>query len=392
MRCLNCGLEIPLDQKTILCPRCGGLMEIILEPPKDISFSKLRGRGVWRYSPLIPGRYSKIVSMGEGNTPLIKSSVKKGLYMKFEGANPTGSFKDRGMTVAVSSAVSLGYKAVAAASTGNTAASAAAYSSRAGLKTYLILPKGNVALGKIAQSILYGATIMEVNGNFDLAMKSVMELYKSLGLIYPLNSFNPWRLEGQKTIAFEIAEEIGVPDYVIVPVGNGGNIYAIWKGFNELVKAGITERIPKMIGVQAEGAAPIAKSIIANKDEPEFVDSPRTIASAIKIGKPVNWKKTMKAIKESGGTALIVSDEEIIEAQKMLARSEGLGVEPASAASYAGYLKALSSGLIDENETAVTILTGHALKDPDAMLRMDTKRIVIQPEEVRDFVLKDLMT
>lgn len=383
---------MPADQKTILCPRCGGLMEIYIEPPKDFILSKLRGRGVWRYFQLIPGKYNKIITMGEGDTPLIKSNISKNLYLKFEGANPTGSFKDRGMTVAVSSAVSLNYKAVAAASTGNTAASAAAYSSRARLKTYLILPKGNVALGKIAQSILYGATIMEVNGNFDLAMKSVMALYKESGLIYPLNSFNPWRLEGQKTLAFEVVEEIGVPDNVVVPVGNGGNIYAIWKGFTELVKAGVIDRIPKMIGVQAEGAAPIAKSITAGKDEPEFVTNPQTIASAIKIGRPVNWKKTMRAIRESKGSAIIVSDSEILEAQKMLARTDGVGVEPASASSLAGYLKAIERGIIDKNETTVLVLTGHALKDPDAMLRVEVRKLLVNPEDIKDIVTKDLIT
>jgi len=390
LKCLDCGAEFPISQDLITCPRCGGLLEIILEPKKDFSFSKLKGRGVWRYKELIAGEYKEIVSLNEGNTPLIKSTQNPNLYFKFEGANPTGSFKDRGMTVAISSAKSLSYKVVVAASTGNTAASAAAYASRASLKSYIVLPKGKVALGKLAQSILYGATILEVDGSFDVAMNSVMKLYKELKIVYPLNSFNPWRLEGQKTIAFEIVEDIGVPDNVIVPVGNAGNIYAIWKGFAELMNIGIIDRVPRMIGIQAEGAAPIAKAIEKGLDKPEFVDSPETIASAIRIGRPVNWKKAMKAIKSSNGFATYVSDSEILEAQKELARKEGIGVEPASAASYAGYLKLLREGKIDKNEKTVLILTGHALKDPDIMSKAEARRILVNPEHISEIILGDL--
>ncbi|MCY0882770.1 MAG: threonine synthase, partial [Acidianus infernus] len=287
-------------------------------------------------------------------------------------------------------AVNTGYKVVAAASTGNTAASAAAYASRAGLRIYLVLPKGKVALGKLAQSILYGATILEVNGSFDVAMASVMRLYKDLGIVYPLNSFNPWRLEGQKTIAYEIAEEIGEPDNVIVPVGNAGNIYAIWKGFTELQEAGVISKVPRMIGVQAEGAAPIAKAIEKGLNEPEFFENPETIATAIRIGKPVNWKKAIKAIKSSKGTAISVSDQEIIDAQKRLAREEGIGAEPASAAALAGYDKAIKEGIVDKDQKNVLILTGHALKDPDAMLRLDVRRILINPEHIENIVLGEI--
>ncbi|MQL55348.1 threonine synthase [Acidianus ambivalens] len=389
MKCLDCGYETDINQKIITCPRCGGLLEIKVKL-KGFSFSNLKGRGVWRYKDAIPGNYSKIVSINEGNTPLIPSRIYKQTFYKFEGANPTGSFKDRGMTVAVSSAVNTGYKVVAAASTGNTAASAAAYASRAGLRIYLVLPKGKVALGKLAQSILYGATILEVNGSFDIAMASVMRLYKDLGIVYPLNSFNPWRLEGQKTIAYEIAEEIGEPDNVIVPVGNAGNIYAIWKGFTELQEAGVISKIPRMIGIQAEGAAPIAKAIEKGLNEPEFFENPETIATAIRIGKPVNWKKAIKAIRSSKGTALSVSDQEIIDAQKKLAREEGIGAEPASAAALAGYEKAINEGIIDKDQKNVLILTGHALKDPDAMLRLDARRILINPEHIENIVLGEI--
>ncbi|MFP3163175.1 MAG: threonine synthase [Acidianus hospitalis] len=389
MKCLDCGYETDINQKIITCPRCGGLLEIKVKL-KGFSFSNLKGRGVWRYKDAIPGNYSKIVTINEGNTPLIPSRIYKQTFYKFEGANPTGSFKDRGMTVAVSSAVNTGYKVVAAASTGNTAASAAAYASRAGLRIYLVLPKGKVALGKLAQSILYGATILEVNGSFDIAMASVMRLYKDLGIVYPLNSFNPWRLEGQKTIAYEIAEEIGEPDNVIVPVGNAGNIYAIWKGFTELQEAGVISKIPRMIGIQAEGAAPIAKAIEKGLNEPEFFENPETIATAIRIGKPVNWKKAIKAIRSSKGTALSVSDQEIIDAQKKLAREEGIGAEPASAAALAGYEKAINEGIVDKDQKNVLILTGHALKDPDAMLRLDARRILINPEHIENIVLGEI--
>ncbi|WP_338601514.1 threonine synthase [Sulfolobus tengchongensis] len=391
MKCLSCQYEMPIDQHQILCPKCGGLMEIIVEPLKDFSFSKLRGKGVWRYKELIPGSYKSIVSINEGNTPLIKSSnINGNLYFKFEGLNPTGSFKDRGMTVAVSSAVSLDYKTVIAASTGNTAASASAYAARAGIKSFIVLPKGKVALGKLAQSILYGSVILEVDGSFDVAMDAVMKLYKDLKIVYPLNSFNPWRLEGQKTIAFEIIEELGVPDNVIVPVGNAGNIYAIWKGFNELVKVGVIDRIPRMIGVQAEGASPIASAIIKGKDTPDFIENPDTIATAIRIGKPVNWQKAVRAIKESGGTAIIVSDSEILDAQKTLARKEGIGAEPASATALAGYFKAINDKIVDKDEKTVLILTGHSLKDPDSMTKADAKRILVNPLHIEKIILGEI--
>ncbi len=372
-----------------MCPKCGGLLEIIVKH-KRINFAEFKGKGVWRYKQLIPGKYEKVVTLNEGGTPLIKSRRFRGAYYKFEGANPTGSFKDRGMTVAVSAAASLNYKVVVAASTGNTAASAAAYASRAGLKSYIVLPKGKVAIGKLAQSILYGATIIEIESNFDVALSSVMKLYKEHRIVYPLNSFNPWRLEGQKTIAFEIYEEIGVPDNVIVPVGNAGNIYAIWKGFHELYESGVIDRVPKMIGVQAEGAAPIAKAFEKGLDRPDFVDNPETIATAIRIGKPVNWRKAIKAIKESKGVAIAVSDNEILEAQRELARTEGIGVEPASAASLAGYKKLLERGLIDENQVTVMILTGHALKDPESMTKAEARRILVNPEHVDKVILGDL--
>jgi len=368
------------------CPRCGELLDTLVDTGKAyIRWGELRGRGVWRYRDLLPG-LNHAVTMGEGSTPLIRLREYPNAYVKFEGANPTGSFKDRGMTVGTSLAVSLDVKGVVVASTGNTAASAAAYSARAGLECVVVLPKGNVARGKLAQSILHGARIVEVPGTFDNALEYVLDTVLNDGTVndinyYPLNSINPWRLEGQKTIAFEIVEEVGVPDFVFVPVGNGGNIYAIWKGFRELLELGIIDRVPRMIGVQAEGAAPMVRYWRGLGEA--RIDNPRTVASAIRIGKPVNWFRAYRAVKYSNGLFLEVSDEEIIRAQRMLGR-EGVGVEPASAASLAGYLRALREGIVDVNDRVVLIATGHALKDPDILIRDNVQSITISSlEELR---------
>jgi len=285
--------------------------------------------------------------------------------VKFEGANPTGSFKDRGMTVAVTLAKSAGARRVVVASTGNTAASAAAYAARAGMECLVVLPKGKVARGKLAQAILHGAKILEVEGYFDDALGLVVNRLVEEGY-YPLNSFNPWRLEGQKTIAFEIVEQLGgVPDYVIVPVGNAGNISAIWKGFKELYEIGLIDKLPRMIGVQASGAAPLAKAWRMGLRRPVFIDNPKTIASAIRIGRPINWPKAMRAVEESKGFFIEVTDDEITRAQISLARLEGIGVEPASAAPLAALGR-----LVDKlnDSTIVLIATGHALKDPDSVM------------------------
>jgi threonine synthase len=368
------------------CPRCGELLDTLVDTGKAyIRWGELRGRGVWRYRDLLPG-LNHAVTMGEGSTPLIRLREYPNAYVKFEGANPTGSFKDRGMTVGASLALSLGVRGVVVASTGNTAASAAAYSARAGLECVVVLPKGNVARGKLAQSVLHGARIVEVPGTFDNALEYVLDTVLSDGAVndinyYPLNSINPWRLEGQKTIAFEIIEEIGVPDFVFVPVGNGGNIYAIWKGFRELLELGVIDRVPRMIGVQAEGAAPMVRYWRGLGEA--RIDNPRTVASAIRIGKPVNWFRAYRAVKYSNGLFLEVSDEEIIRAQGMLGR-EGVGVEPASAASLAGYLRALKEGIVDVNDRVVLIATGHALKDPDILVRDNVQSITISSlEELR---------
>ncbi len=393
LRCVACNAEYEPDPFLFECPKCGGLLDVIV-PVEGVTWSSFRGKGVWRYRPLLPlSDNVRPVTLREGDTPLIRCENieeyaeraygrRPRIYVKFEGANPTGSFKDRGMTIVSTIAKALGVRMVAAASTGNTASSAAAYTARAGLKMVLVLPKGKVALGKLGQSVLHGATIIEVEGSFDDAMSAVREaVRRSRGRIYPFNSFNPWRLEGQKTIAFEIAEELGVPDYVIVPVGNGGNISAIWKGFVELAEAGLIESKPRMIGVQAEGAAPLANAFEKNLDTPLFVENPETIATAIRIGKPVNWMKAMRAVRESGGLFTKVRDEEILRAMKMLASMEGVGAEPAGASSLAGLLKLLEQGVIDTGDSVVLIVTGHALKDPDSMLKAGFERLSARSSE-----------
>lgn len=373
LRCVTCGSLFPPNPRFFTCRSCGGLLEVVTPVDSGFEWGRVRARrfGVWRYRELLPlAEWVNPVSLGEGGTPLVRvdRAADPHVFVKFEGSNPTGSFKDRGMTVGVTIAKGLGVEGVVVASTGNTAASAAAYAARAGLRCLVYLPRGGVARGKLAQALLHGAEVVEVEGFFDDALELVLEEYveRSYSKLYPLNSVNPWRLEGQKTLAFELVDELGnTPDVVVVPVGNAGNISAIWKGFRELRDLGVISGTPRMIGVQATGAAPLAKTWSTGSRELQVVEEPRTIASAIRIGRPVNWVKALKAVEESRGALLTVSDEEILEAIKMLARLEGLGVEPSSAASLAGYLKALEEGLVDRGETVVLVATGHALKDPD---------------------------
>ncbi len=378
------------DPWLLLCPRCGSLLDVSVEPRQPISRVVFESRmpGVWRYRELLPlPRGVEPVSLGEGWTPLVRleRAAPRGLrvYGKFEGANPTGSFKDRGMTVAVTLARAVGARGVVVASTGNTAASAAAYAARAGLRAVVVVPRGGIARGKLAQAIAYGATVVEVEGFFDDALRAVMSYALSSRRLYPLNSFNPWRLEGQKTAAFEVAEQLGwrAPDWVVVPVGNAGNIYALWKGFRELYEHGLIDSLPRMVGVQAEGAAPLAEAWLRGLRSPVFVDKPSTIASAIRIGRPVNWPKAMRAVEESGGLFVKVSDGEIIDALQRLARHEGIVVEPASAAALAGLLKLHSEGVVEPGDTVVLILTGHGLKDPDTLQSLQAERHVARGVE-----------
>ncbi|MER3487640.1 MAG: threonine synthase [Chloroflexota bacterium] len=316
-----------------------------------------------RYRELLPvGEKTPVVSLYEGSTPLIplkgpKEAREKGveIYAKYEGLNPTGSFKDRGMTLAVSKALEEGAQAIAAASTGNTAASAAAYAARAGILSIVILPAGYVAMGKVAQSLVHGARIVQIEGNFDDALR----LTRLLAEHYPValvNSLNPYRIEGQKTLAFEVVDELGeAPEYHALPVGNAGNITAHWKGYKEYYALGRSKALPRMLGFQAAGAAPLVLG--------HPVERPETLATAIRIGNPASWEGAIRAKEESQGALEAVTDEEILEAYLYLAREEGLFVEPASAASLAGVWRMLREGRLKGGRVVLT-LTGHGLKDP----------------------------
>jgi threonine synthase len=317
-----------------------------------------------------------IISLSEGDTPLIEAprlaklihpSLR--LHLKYEGMNPTGSFKDRGMTMAISKAVEDGSKAVMCASTGNTSAAAAAYSARAGLECIVLLPSGEVALGKLSQALIHGAKVIAIDGNFDDALNLVREICKK----YPItlvNSVNPYRIDGQKTGAFEIVDDLGcAPDLQAIPVGNAGNITAYWKGYKEYMAAGKISVLPRMAGFQAAGAAPIVDG--------KPIEHPQTIATAIRIGNPASWTGASNAISESNGLIDKVTDEEILEAYRLLAEYEGVFVEPASAASVAGLLKLGRTGRLTENLTAVAVLTGHGLKDPDRVVKTVAPPVVV---------------
>ncbi|MFC6975041.1 threonine synthase [Halomicroarcula sp. GCM10025709] len=376
LACIECGESFaPFAEIRYTCDHCDGLLEArYAELPTWEDFED-EGRGVWRYHDALP--FAEGVTLPEGDTPLhevprLKDDIGvANLRIKHEGMNPTGSFKDRGMTVGVRVAQEVGVDRLACASTGNTSAALAAYGARGGMETLVLLPAGKVAAGKIAQASLHGARILEVDGNFDQCLDIVQDL-ASRGEAYLLNSLNPFRLEGQKTIGLEIMEEFYAdngeyPDRIVLPVGNAGNTAALYKCFRELVKAGaITEdQVPKLTGVQAEGAAPMVEAIREGNDETRRWDDVETIATAIRIGNPVNAPKALPGIRETGGTAVAVSDEEITAAQRALA-GEGVGVEPASAASVAGLRKLRREGDVGADESVVCLTTGHLLKDPDA--------------------------
>ncbi len=380
VECIRCGARFSKEDIVYTCRKCDGLLDIKYDY-SEIDVERVveaKGEGVWKYRVLLPfDEDTKPVTINEGNTPLYrcdrlaKSIGITNLWVKHEGLNPSGSFKDRGMTVGVTKAVELGVKGVACASTGNTSASLAIFAAKAGIPCYVILPKGKVALGKVAQAMMHGAKILSLRGNFDDALRIVRVLCEEEKL-YLLNSVNPYRLEGQKTIAFEVLEKLEweVPDRVILPVGNAGNISAIFKGFSELKTLGITDSIPKMTGIQAEGAKPVVNAFKEGKEEIIPEDKPETIASAIRIGNPVNAAKALFAIRDSGGIAESVTDGEITEAQLELARLEGIGVEPASAASIAGLKKLVEMGEIERDERIVCITTGHLLKDPERVIEI----------------------
>ncbi len=319
------------------------------------------------------------LTLQEGNTPLIRAerlSEELGvdLYFKFEGLNPTGSFKDRGMVMAVAKAVEEGSRTIMCASTGNTSASAAAYAARAGLNCIVLIPNNHIALGKLAQAIIYGAKVIAIEGNFDRALAIVREITASHPITL-VNSVNPYRIEGQKTAAFEVCDQLGgAPDYLAIPVGNAGNISAYWKGFKEYHAAGRIATLPKMVGFEAEGAAAIVRG--------EPVANPETVATAIRIGNPASWKTAVAAAEESGGQIGSVTDDEILEAYRLMARCEGIFAEPASAASLAGVRKLQREGRFRGGEKVVCVLTGHGLKDPNIAIQSVRTEPVVVPDNV----------
>src|SRR5215216_6542144 len=364
----DCGAEFDLDARLYVCSRCGGLLDI--ERREKIDSSSLRDlwqqrrsssdtrdrSGVWRFREFLPFtpniEATEVVSLGEGNTPLYDAPRAADycrlaqLKLKHQGCNPTGSFKDTGMTAAVTQARKLGARLVVCASTGNTAASLAAYAVRADLLCAIVVPSGNVSHAKLAQALDYGAKVLEVEGNFDTCMNLIRELAEDES-VYLVNSINPFRIEGQKTVAFELAEQLDwrMPDHLVVPGGNLGNSSAFGKGFRELMESGLIERQPKITVVQAEGAAPFARFALASDAQLVNEEHPKTLASAIKIGAPVSWQKAWRAVRETGGNVITVTEQEIADAKATIGR-DGIGCEPASATTVAGIRKLVGESVI----------------------------------------------
>jgi threonine synthase len=342
---------------------------------------------IHRYAQYLPvTAATPVITLNEGNTPLVRvrNFVETiggdfELYLKYEGLNPTCSFKDRGMTMAISKAKERGAAAVICASTGNTSAAAAAYAARAKMRCIVLLPNGKIALGKLAQALMYGATTIAIEGNFDEALRIVRELGET-GKVEVVNSINPVRIEGQKTAAFEICDQLGrAPDFHFLPVGNAGNITAYWKGYKEYHTAGKADRLPKMFGFQAAGAAPIVDGAP--------VAEPNTVATAIRIGNPASWQAALNALKESNGHIDKVTDDEILHAYKTVARTDGIFVEPASAACLAGLIKCVKSEKIPKGSVITATMTGHGLKDPDCAIKTAGFEPIIAPP-TRDAVMK----
>lgn len=402
-RCIapDCQAEYKIDERLYVCSRCGGLLDVVLrESEVDVAALRelwrerkmsldVRDRsGVWRFREFLPfAGDAEVVSLGEGNTPLYEAPRSADycrisrLKLKHQGCNPTGSFKDTGMTVAVTQARQLGARYVACASTGNTAASLAAYAARAELPCAIVVPGGQVSHAKLAQALDYGAKVLEVEGNFDSCMNVIRELSED-GSVYLVNSINPFRIEGQKTVAFELAEQLDwrVPDHVVLPGGNLGNSSAFGKGFRELFQNGLIDHLPKITVVQAAGAAPFARFY---RESNAFVNEehPQTLASAIKIGAPVSWPKAWRAVSETGGRVITVTEQEIADAKAVIGR-DGIGCEPASATTVAGIRKLVHDNAIKENETVVAVLTGHLLKDTDYVMKYHSQSL-IAPEGER---------
>jgi threonine synthase len=388
-RCINCGSTFDLHDRLVACPRCGDLVEIVVGDTRRDSASlkklwlerrasrDLRDQsGVWRFREFLPNDYSAegTVTLAEGNVALIRGQRTAqwagigDLWFKHLGWNPTGCFKDLGMTVGMTEAVYVGARTVACASTGNTAGSLAAYAARAGLSARVYLPAGKVSVNKLAQALDYGAEVVEVEGNFDSALDLLLQ--RGERDIYFLNSVNPFRIEGQKTVMFELMEQLDwqSPDCVFVPGGNLGNTSAFGKALEELSSAGLIDRVPHLIVVQAEGANPFARLWRSGASELQPMEHPETVATAIRIGNPRSWKKALRAVQFTGGSVISVTDDEIAEAKAMIG-CDGIGCEPASATTLAGLRQLVGSGQLDRNARVVAILTGHALKDTDYIIR-----------------------
>ena len=384
--CIGCGTTTAETDPAIRCPRCRGLLEVRHQPPEAgpdalralfdsrVASPALRS-GVWRFRELVlPSVGGSVVSYPEGNTPLLSRAALSNyagvreLQFKHEGQNPTGSFKDRGMTVAITQAQRIGARAVVCASTGNTSASLAAYAAHAGLPALVLIPAGKIARGKLAQTAGFGARVIAVRGDFDRCLELVEEAGPGLGL-YLLNSVNPFRLEGQKTIIFELLQQRGwrAPDWIVLPGGNLGNTAAFGKALAEAVSLGLSDRMPRLAVVQADGAAPFAQSFTTGFQERRRVEA-ETLATAIRIGNPASWDRAVRAIQLSHGVVLSVPDAEILEAKREIDRA-GVGCEPASAASLAGLRRLRSSGTVSADQSVVAILTGHMLKDPEILLQ-----------------------
>ena len=395
LKCIDCGSEFePID--VYECSKCNGLLDVVIDlnvaretVSKKLFDSRVESReqqyssGVWRFKELVHPiiNEKEIISRPEGNTNLYRHkklsqySGIENLVLKHEGENPTGSFKDRGMTVGISEAVRLKTKVVSCASTGNTSASLAAYASLANLKSIVFVPEGKIAYGKLSQAMAYGAKVLQIRGNFDDAMNLVRNSSKELGM-YLLNSVNPWRIEGQKTIIFELIQQLNwnPPEWIIVPAGNLGNTSAFGKALDELYKLELIKKIPKIAAIQSEGANPFYKTWNKKSEKLIKVENPDTIASAIKIGNPVSWKKALRALKITNGIVEQVSDEEIMNAKATI-DSSGIGCEPASAASLAGAKKLLDNGIINKEDSVACIITGHILKDPEATVNYHLEKL-----------------
>ncbi len=398
-RCAGCGLQLRETDAAPACPSCGSLLEVLHGRPVDASGTVMSGEalrasfaqhccarpighasGVWRFQQVVmPAAGTAITSHPEGNTPLLARRALatytgvEGLLIKHEGHNPTGSFKDRGMTVGVTQAVRIGATAVACASTGNTSAALASYAAQAGIPGLVFVPAGKIAMGKLAQTLAYGARTLLVRGDFDQCLRLAQDASRELG-IYLLNSINPWRVEGQKTIVLEMLQQLGwdAPDFIVLPAGNLGNTAAFGKALREAYALGLIDRMPRIVSVQAAGAAPFARSF-SEGFATRYTVAAETIATAIRIGDPASWERGVRAIRETNGVVLSCTDDEIIDA-KVAIDAAGVGCEPASAASVAGVRKLVARGVIKSGDRVVAVLTGHVLKDPGMLVELHQER------------------